>query len=93
MKITKERLQILLDNPFDERILNHERSAILNLALEANELKAENARLRWALKLYADPWAFRDIIDDKTSIPDFYGETDFGMFAREALNDLRKGAE
>ncbi len=49
----------------------------------------ENARLREALKLYADPKSFKDKIDNETSIPDFYDETDFGMFAREAL----KGGE
>ena len=73
MKITKERLQILLDNPFDERILNHERSAILNLALEANELKAENARLREALER-ASEFANKD---------DVHGQA--GDIAREAL--------
>jgi hypothetical protein len=56
---------------------------------ELDILREENARLREALKLYADPWSFKDKIDNETSIPDFYSETDFGMFAREAL----KGGE
>jgi hypothetical protein len=38
-----------------------------------------------ALKMYEDPWSFKDIIENETSIPDFYSETDFGMFARDAL--------
>lgn len=57
--------------------------------VDNNLLMTENACYREALELYADPFNHREKIETETSIPDFYGETDFGMFAREAL----KGGE
>lgn len=53
----------------------------------AQELEAENARLRAALEFYADParWMKVNNITDE-QIPDFYDETNFGERALLALN-------
>jgi hypothetical protein len=52
------------------------------------ELEAENARYREALEFYANPFNHKEKIEKETSIPDFYHDTDFGMFAREALKEM-----
>jgi hypothetical protein len=52
------------------------------------KLEAENARYREALDLYANPFNHKEKIEKETSIPDFYHDTDFGMFAREALKGV-----
>jgi hypothetical protein len=62
---------------------------IEELTSELSKLKVQADRYREALEFYANPFNHKEKIENETSIPDFYGETDFGMFAREAL----KGGE
>jgi predicted RNase H-like nuclease (RuvC/YqgF family) len=55
MTITKERLQALIDNPIDERIMNYERSDILKMALSSIELHTDSLQnYRESLEAYQD---------------------------------------
>jgi len=55
MTITKERLQTLIDNPIDERIMNHERQTILKMALSSIELHTDSLQnYRETLEAYQD---------------------------------------
>lgn len=58
------------------------------IAEENNNLREKLARYREALDLYANPFNHKEKIEKETSIPDFYHDTDFGMFAREALKGI-----
>lgn len=61
---------------------------VADLDHENRQLKAEIGRLRAALELYADPfaWKRKHDPDDEVRVPDFYSETDFGDTAKVALS-------
>ena len=58
-------------------------------ATQIERLRAENERLRAALRFYADPWKYTDCHGDDVQVPDFYSELDFGETARAALNESK----
>lgn len=62
----------------------------LEMYTENDRLQKQNNIIKKALEIYENPYKYKEIIDDVTSIPDFYSETDFGLFARDALKEVEE---
>lgn len=64
------------------------RMEVRALIEECEILKSREQKLVGCLKIYANPWEHKELVEAETSIPDFYNDTDFGVFARETLKEL-----